>query len=261
MDSFDHLNVEERAALDAMRAGMRARAERMVACVNALKDPETLNYAWRSLRLIRQADAMVCQLYAAPDRVMRPVSARRAVSITPALTPQEPENQQVAATSAEAASEPVPVVMPGEIEALVCDPMAETFRRNTTDFMANVDAHAHAAGFWPNGQTVTKDEPYLADFYDLRLICTAEIMESSEAALTGPLAFKVIQIRNFNASTQHRARHDGAWPDGSMFDPEVVDYGYWCTCNGDLQRAPGEDIGSSDLPLWEVRRKPPPPPD
>ncbi len=285
MSQTDHLSPEDRAALDALRCRLRSRAERMVDCVEALQDPETLNDAWRGVRLIRQADAMVCQLYTPAESVMRPAALRRMAA--PAATPApvspvkgpwrmemekivkriETEGLEVEAEAEftlEPAPRPVvehiselepqPALVPVPANRTTRDEVAERFASNTAELMANIDAAARYAGFWPNGQTVRPEQPAPTRHDDPRLAQTAPVSDGQVPA--GDALRLWVHVRFLNMCTHHRARHDGHWPDGSAYAPEVVDYGYWTLSRGETQRLPGEYEGPPGLPWWMVRVPP-----
>ncbi len=223
--------------MDALRNRLRARAEAVVALVETVVDemqgpreePLTPADGWKAVRLMRQADAMVCQLYATPDSAIRPPAPVKATS------------------TKEAPAEPIP---------------ARTLA--VARLSGAIDTHSRSTGFWPSGQPVEPGEPAFKPDKpaDLRkLAATPEIVDRPIPADAD--AFMLLQLRlicHFNASTRHAARHSGHWPDGSVFDPEPVDYGYYSISESerDGRLKPGEAPGPPGLPWWVVRKTSPP---
>lgn len=224
-DDADALKAAARAELEALRARLRAKAARLVEVIETMGDPETVPDAWRAVRLVRQADAMVVQLYADPEAVMPGMARRTATS----------------SRMAEAVEQ--------EVEARLAH------RQRKTDEMlramrALTVGEARDRGFWPNGEVFDKDDgsdDRLGPSVDYHLPPPQDIHDH----------FRQYILRRVNASTHHQAKASGQWPDGAPFDPEAENPGYYSISEGEQYRTSDEDYPIKSMPWWFVRKRPP----
>ena len=233
--------------MEALRGRLRARAEAVVALVETVvdemegprEDPLTPADGWKAVRLMRQADAMVCQLYATPDSVIRPPSPAK--TGRPAFADDEDDEPQDEAAKMEAAR-----------------------RQSFDQILRWISAVSGNAGFWPNGEPAGRGERLNQDNEDdLRKLDVTAVFASypdPEPEGIAGTQFKIVEA--VNASTQHAARHSGHWPDGSRFDPNVPDPGYYSVTDSwgtGRHRKPYEGDGPTGMPWWVVRKTSPPP--
>jgi hypothetical protein len=233
-DAAEALKVR-RAELEALRARLRAKAARLVEVIEDLEEPQTVSEAWRAVRLVRQADTMLIQLYADPGMVLSSATGRgmqpvRTASPTASSHYEDPNDHS-----------PTPEQRTDKARQLIDKWIV---------------AHARDTGFWPNGDDANAGD----EATRIRLLPSVNYtlppnVEDKDLVLH-------LIIGQLNASAHHQAKARGQWPDGSPFVPQIRDPGYYSVASGmgigkNGHRTKDEGPGPHYLPWWIVRKRPP----